>query len=340
MQDPSHSYLNIIPTHMGLLRTQMNLYREDHLPRRAHMSQTVLILGATGKIGRHSANAFQAAGWSVRRFNRSTDSLAEAAIGASVIVNGFNPAGYKNWATLVPAYTAEIIAAAKTSGATVIVPGNVYVYGDQPGTWDAKTPHRATTRKGKIRMAMEACYREAAKDGVRSIILRAGDFLDPNRDGTLMSLAVLRTLSKGTVTALGDPRSRHAYAYVPDWARAAVLLAEVRDQLAPFEDIPFPGTNFTIDELASAIAEETGREIRVTNFAWWMMYVASPVWKVAYEMLEMRYLSGLDHALSPERFNELLPSFEATSRSKVMLCEVPEQMRRNESTGATSAIHS
>lgn len=291
------------------------------------MTQTVLILGATGKIGSHSAKAFAAAGWSVRRFNRATDSLAEAAMGAQVIVNGFNPAGYKNWATLVPAYTAEIIAAAKASGAAVIVPGNVYVYGNHPGTWDATTPHRATTRKGKIRIAMESAYRDAAKDGVKSIILRAGDFLDPNRNGTLMGLAVLRTITKGSVTALGDSSSRHAYAYVPDWARAAVRLAEMREQLSNFEDIPFPGTTFTIDELAATIAEETGRKIRVTNFAWWMMYVASPFWRVGYEMLEMRYLSGLDHALSDQRFRELLPDFEATPRREVMLCEVPEKMR-------------
>ncbi len=290
------------------------------------MTQTVLILGATGKIGRHSAEAFEAAGWNVRRFNRATDSLMEAAKGVDVIVNGFNPAGYKNWETLIPKYTADIIAAAKASGATILVPGNVYVYGNHPGTWDADTPHRATTRKGKVRIEMEAAYRAAADDGVQTIILRAGDFLDPGRDGTLMSLATLRDIKKGKVTALGDPNARHAYAYVPDWARAAVALAARRTELKIFEDVPFPGTTFSTTELVAEISAATGLDIKVSNFAWWMMYMVSPFWKTAYEMLEMRYLSSVDHELSPDRFNELLPDFQATSRTTIMRCELPPEL--------------
>ena len=286
------------------------------------MTNTALILGATGKIGRHSAEAFEAAGWRVRRFDRKTDSLMEAARGADVIVNGFNPAGYKNWATLVPEYTAQIIAAAQASGATIIVPGNVYVYGNSPGTWGPDTPHQATTRKGKVRIAMEAAYRAAVQEGVQTLLLRAGDFLDPHRDGTLMSLVTLRNLKRGSIATLGDSKARHAYAYLPDWARAAVALAERRASLERFEDIPFPGTNFSIDELAATIAEAIGRPIKVTNFPWWTMYVASPFWRTAYEMLEMRYLSSVDHALSEAHFKTLLPDFQATPRREAMLCEV------------------
>jgi len=38
------------------------------------------------------------------------------------------------------------------------------------------TPQRATTRKGVIRIAMERRLEEAQAQGVRSLILRAGDF--------------------------------------------------------------------------------------------------------------------------------------------------------------------
>ena len=57
------------------------------------MTKTVLILGASGKIGRHSAAAFQKAGWTVRAYDRKTESMTRAAMGADVIVNGLNPPG-------------------------------------------------------------------------------------------------------------------------------------------------------------------------------------------------------------------------------------------------------
>lgn len=63
----------------------------------AAMTGTVLILGGRGKIGRHSAKAFAAGGWTVRHYRRGTD-MTQAAKGADVIVNGLNPPHYHNWA--------------------------------------------------------------------------------------------------------------------------------------------------------------------------------------------------------------------------------------------------
>lgn len=290
------------------------------------MTNTVLILGSHGKIGRHAAEAFAKAGWTVRKFNRATDVLAEAAQGADVIVNGFNPAGYKNWATLVPKYTFEVIQAAKASGATVIVPGNVYNFGNTPGTWGPTTPQNATTRKGRIRIDMENRYRDAVKDGVRTIILRAGDFIDPNRDGTLMSQVILGKIEKGTLTTLGPTGVEHAYCYLPDWARVAVLLAEKREVLNAFEDVPLAGASFTIEELRAEVAAATDREIKIAKFPWWAMYIASPFWTLAHELLEMRYLNEIPHRLSGERLAQILPEFQATSRQEIMRAEIPAAM--------------
>ncbi len=51
------------------------------------MTQTVLILGATGRFGRNAGEQFSRAGWTVRRFDRTRDDLARAAKGAEVIVS-------------------------------------------------------------------------------------------------------------------------------------------------------------------------------------------------------------------------------------------------------------
>ena len=113
------------------------------------MRQTVLILGGSGKIGSHTADAFWNAGWEVRHYDRKTGDMTAAAMGADVIVNGLNPPAYHDWERTIPAITAQVIAAAKASGATVIIPGNIYNFGDQPGVLDENTPQTAHTTQGR-----------------------------------------------------------------------------------------------------------------------------------------------------------------------------------------------
>jgi nucleoside-diphosphate-sugar epimerase len=299
----------------------MRPHSDHHDKRVSEMTKTVLILGASGNFGAACAAAFGAAGWTVRRYVRGTD-MGVAAAGADVIVNGLNPPDYHDWAGLIPKITAQVIAAARSSGATVIVPGNVYVFGDQPGPWSDTTPHRPVARKGRIRAEMEATYRAAVAEGVRTIILRGGDFLDPSRDTTVMRRVVLKGLSpdgtRGRLTALGDPDAVRAYAYLPDMARAAVALADRRGTLAPFEDVAFPGHAFSVNDLAREIGRATGRTPPIRRFAWWQIALLSPVWELARELREMRYLYDTPHRLDGAKFARLLPGFTATPLAEVV----------------------
>jgi|GEM_PF-5583653 len=144
----------------------------------------------------------------------------------------------------------QVVAAAKASGATVILPGNVYKHGTEGGVWYEITPQRPVSRKGHIRMDMEKGYRSS---GVQTIILRAGNFVDPEGQDDIMRLFILRDIAKGKITSGGAPDVTQAWCYVPDWARAAEQLARMRVGLSSFEDIPFPGHNFSIDELRTRL---------------------------------------------------------------------------------------
>ncbi len=275
------------------------------------MAQTVLILGASGLFGSHAAIAFTNAGWTVRRYQRGTD-MAKAAMGADLIVNALNPPNYHNWAKLIPQITAQVIAAAKASGATVLLAGNVYVYGSAPGPWGPGTPHSAATRKGRIRVAMEGAYKDASSAGVRTIILRGGDFVAPKNPRSIWNMIMLKPLAKGRITSFGNPNAHRAYAYLPDMARAAVGLAEIRATLPAFADVPLPGLTMSMADLAAEITAQTGQLIRIKLFNWWQIRVLSPFWELARELLEMRYLYYLPHSLSPEPMARLLPDFEPT----------------------------
>lgn len=286
------------------------------------MTQTVLILGGKGKIGAHAASAFWNAGWQVRMYERGTD-MAQAAIGADVIVNGLNPSNYHNWDELIPQITAQVIAAAKASGATVIIPGNVYNFGGLGGEWSEHTPQRPPTCKGKIRVQMERDY---AASGVRTIVLRAGNFIDPGHNRDIMSLFLMTDIAKDKLTAPGAKDVVTTYCYLPDWARAAVALAEKRANLAQFEDLPFPGHAFSIEELRQTLQAALGHSIRLSAFPWWFMSIASPFWELARELTEMRYLWNISHRLSGSKLARILPDFRPTDLQAVKLAGLPIQV--------------
>jgi nucleoside-diphosphate-sugar epimerase len=281
------------------------------------MAQTALVLGASGGFGGQVALALQGAGWTVRRYQRGTD-MAAAANGADLIVNGLNPPAYHNWDKLIPEITTSVLSAGKASGATLLVPGNVYPYGTEPGPWNADTPHRPTSRKGRIRAEMEARYRDASYHGQRTILLRGGDFLLPEAPQMLMNRVILGKVAKGIVTTLGDPDALHAYAYLPDMARAAVGLVSLGQALPTYADIPFAGHAFTISDLATRISRLTGQPMRIKSFPLWLFTVTSPVWELARELREMLYLSNFPHQLDPAPLRRWLPDWQDTPLDEVI----------------------
>lgn len=299
------------------------------------MSNTVLILGSSGKIGQNAARAFTNAGWNVRNYDRKSNDMTAAARGVDVIVNGLNPPNYHNWAKTIPEITKQVIAAAKASGATVIIPGNVYNFGNTPGVWSETTPHRPNTVKGQVRVDMEEAYRAS---GVQTIVLRAGNFIDPDRDDDMMNLLYFRAIKKGKLTAAGRPDALQAMCYLPDWARAAVQLAEKRAELASFEDIPFPGHSFTVLELQDELQGHLARSIKITGFPWWMFTLLTPFWELAREMNEMRYLWNTTHRLCGKKFNRLLPEFVPTEMHRVMFASLPNDIHPSQAVQGSRRI--
>ena len=284
------------------------------------MSQTVLILGATGRFGRNAAAAFRKAGWTVRAFDRKNQDLRQQAKGADVIVNAWNPL-YPDWASQVLKLHTQVIDVAADTGATVIVPGNVYVFGVQAsGPWSGATPHMAQNPLGQIRIRMEEAYRRSR---VRTIVLRAGDFIDTCASGNWFDQIMIKHLARGEFTYPGRPDVPHAWVYLPDLARAAVALAERRHDLPRFCDVPYAGYTLTGTEIAQALSHVTGVRVRVKQMNWWPLNLARPFWLLAPHLLEMRYLWDLPHSLDGAFFRELVPGFETTGPEDALRRAIP-----------------
>lgn len=278
------------------------------------MHGKVLILGGNGRFGRSVSEAFWNRGWRVTQFARGGD-LVAAAQGMDVIVHGWNPK-YPDWAAQVPGQTQQVIAAARASGATVILAGNVYVYGaDAPEDFGPHLPQAATNPMGRVRIAMEQALREA---GIPLIVLRAGDYLDTEASVNWFDAIMAKGVAKGALTYPGNPDIPHAWAWLPDMARAVVALAERRRDLPRVSDIAFPGYTLTGRELAALCAEAAGHPVRVKRMAWWPLMLARPVLRIAKPLLEMRYLWEKPHHLARDSFDAVLPEFTPTPAAEAV----------------------
>jgi nucleoside-diphosphate-sugar epimerase len=245
-----------------------------------------------------------------------------AAEGADVIFNGLNPPNYHAWDSIIPAITAQVIAAGLSSGATVLHPGTIYVYGTQPGPWNADTPQIPVSRKGGIRVKMEADFRAATEKGLRVIILHAGDFIDPETPRSLWNGLTLKYAGSGRIISFADPDTQRAYAYLPDLARAFVAMAERRADLPAYADVPFGGYTLTMRQVADALHRLTGQKMKIWGFPWWILRLMSPVVEMARELVEMRYLWRTSHSIDAAPLAELLPDFRMTPLDTVLRAEM------------------
>jgi nucleoside-diphosphate-sugar epimerase len=211
--------------------------------------------------------------------------------------------------------TKQVIAAAKDSGAIVVVPGNVYVFGTQPGPWSAKTPKTPVNQLGKIRADMEDAFRAA---NIPLILLRAGDFIDTQASGNWFDMILTKSLGRGRLTYPGLPNIQHNWAYLPDYARAVVDLCEANLGLRPNIELGFPGYNLTGQDLAQSLNKVTQREVVLKEMSWIPLRLAAPFWPLAKEILTMRYLWNHPHSLDTSDFTTALPEFQSTDISSAL----------------------
>jgi nucleoside-diphosphate-sugar epimerase len=133
---------------------------------------------------------------------------------------------HSDWEARYDALVDTVIAAAQINNATIVFPGNVYIYGKNPDpVWGPDTAHHAANTRCKVRSRVEA---RLESSGVQTIIVRSGDFIDTEQSGTWFDMVVSKNLKKGILTYPGDATARHAWGFLPDVARAAVDLVEKR----------------------------------------------------------------------------------------------------------------
>ena len=294
--------------------------------------ETVVVLGAAGRVGDAAARGFLERGWAVRGVARGRkaamlapgvepvevdafdrDALIRACEGAAVIVNGLNPQ-YTEWREKVMPMAKNVAAAAVSTGATHMLAGNVYNYGYDihPGMKEGDR-QIASTEKAEIRIAMENLFREEAeKNGARTIVLRAGDFYGGTRPESWLDLIILAKLRKDIFTWPGPMDLEHAFAYLPDLGRAFARLAEKRAQLPAFDTFHFAGHTLTGHEMKKAAEEAVGRSLTRRGVPWTLLRAAGLVMPMMREVSAMSYLWRTPHSLDGGKLAALIGDVPST----------------------------
>jgi nucleoside-diphosphate-sugar epimerase len=231
------------------------------------------------------------------------DTLVSEAAGACAVVHAVNPP-YTRWSREVLPLARQGMDVAQRLGATFMLPGNVYNFGAQmPAVLLPGTPQHPTSAKGRIRCELEAEMQARAAQGLRSVVIRAGDFFGTG-SGAWLDLVIVKSLAKGKLVYPGPLDMPHAWAYLPDLARAFVAVAARRGELPPFVQLHFTGHTLTgaqllsaLERAAAALGLAPARGFRHGSMPWGVIRLGGlvvPMWR---EIAEMAYLWRVPHAL-------------------------------------------
>ena len=303
---------------------------------------TVLVLGANGRFGAAAVQAFAAAGWRVLAQARKapgslpggarhvvvdladTAALAVASAGPHTVVYAVNPP-YTQWPTQALPLARLGMDVAQRLSATFMLPGNVYNYGEgMPALLRDDTAQWPTSRKGRLRVDMETELRARSAQGLRSVVIRAGDFFGAG-SGSWLDLVIAKDLPRGKLVYPGPLDVPHAWAYLPDLARAFVAAAATGDALPVHTRLHFEGHTLSgaeflgaVERAAASLGVAPGSGFKHGGMPWGLLRLGGllvPMWR---EIAEMAYLWRVSHALDGSAMRAALGALPVTDIDTAM----------------------
>jgi nucleoside-diphosphate-sugar epimerase len=289
-----------------------------------------VVFGATGGIGRAVTGELVRRGHRVRAVSRDgagipgaepiaadalqPDAAAAAAAGAAVVYHSVNP-GYTKWPQLLPPVSRSILHAAQAADAKLVYADNLYAYGPVDGPLREDLPAAATGRKGRTRVEVAAEMLEAHGDGrVRVAIARASDYYGPHGANSNAGEPVFGRAVAGKRPAwngrLDQPHTLH---FLPDLARALVILAERREADGEIWHLP-AAPPLTAQQFFDLIFEAAGRPTpaRAQTLAPPMLAVAGVFSPLMRELRETTYQFRAPFVIDASKFERTFGPFDAT----------------------------
>jgi nucleoside-diphosphate-sugar epimerase len=210
------------------------------------MTTISVVLGANGGTGRAVVGELLARGRGVRAITRGGNGpagaeqvaadvtkaadLDRALAGADVVYHCAQP-DYERWAEDFPVMNRAVADAAARAGAKLVFADNLYMYDPSRGPMREATPEVPPTARGELRREMAQALLARQRDGrLRVAIGRSSDYYGPHGIGTSLGDRLFEAVLAGKKAQwMGSLDQPHTCSYLPDMARALVVLGE-RDE--------------------------------------------------------------------------------------------------------------
>lgn len=225
------------------------------------------------------------------------DSAAAAARGAATVYFCAAPP-YQDWTRSFFALQEGAIAAARRTGAVLVVAENLYGYG-VAGHLTEDMPLSATTRKGAIRAQMSLRLFQAHQAGeIRAVSGRAADFLGPGVTQSALGSRFWPQLLRGRgVNWFGDPDRLHSFTYLPDFARALITLGRSPESWGRPWHVPSPPA-LSLRDLATQAARSADAPVpRIRRTPRLLLRLAGLAIPAASELVELDYMFANDFVM-------------------------------------------
>ncbi|SER43980.1 Nucleoside-diphosphate-sugar epimerase [Gracilibacillus ureilyticus] len=267
----------------------------------------VLVLGATGGMGREIVSELTDRGIEVIAFARKKERLIqiyesnrlvkircgdmlniqdvlEAAKGTDVIIHSVN-VPYEQWQEKLFIIMKHAIKAAQENNAKLAIVDNIDAYGKgNREKLQEDLPKQPHTKKGKIRLELENVVKSSK---VSYLIAHFPDFYGPHAENALLNYYLHSVVGKKRPMFVGNPNVMREYIYTPDGAKAMVNLVLSEAAYGQNWNIPAAEviTGNQIFQIVESLTNKNGKPVIVNKMMIRMIGLFNKTMREAVEML-------------------------------------------------------
>lgn len=267
---------------------------------------------------------------------------AMAGAAQAVVTIGFEYSG-KVWRDAWPKAMRNLLAAAEAANIRIVQVDNLYMYGPQDEPLHEDMPLTTYGVKPAVRAEATRLWQAAARAGrVRWASLRAPDFYGPGVMNSHIGATGLARIAQGkSAQLIMSADIPHAFAYVPDIARAVVTLLDAPDDaFNQVWHVPCAPVR-TPRELLQIGADAIGANLKVMAMPTLMLRAMGVFSTFLRECIEMRFTWDRPYTVDTTKFARRFWSdatpFEVGIPATIRSYPAAEPAKTKESRGQTPA---
>jgi len=214
------------------------------------------------------------------------------------------------WRAEWPIIIDNVIAAAKSADAKLIFIDNIYLYGPSPlqNPIMEQHPRSPVSKKGAVRLKLVEKLEAAMQDVLEVLIVRCADFYGPRVNSSGLTMAVDAATKGKKPYFMGNEATRHSYSYVPDIAKATVLLALATDTYNQTWHAP-TAPALTGIELKKLVEKSMSKKVAWSTLRPGTMRLLELFVPILRELHEMMYQFENDYVFDSSKFQQRFPDF-------------------------------